>query len=268
MLVLLDKDDTITQGSRYSFNVKKVREAVAKCQNSGIIIGLNSDSPVQSLVKLSEQLGMRGPIIAEKGAVVTDFQGKNELFTFNSEIAASIMQTKWQICQRTAEIGSAAIVGDVVTMIEKQTLSLEGVDYFVAMNSTRKASLLFFLYRTVSGLLTPLGKEELCKEIEFLTSGIVPAGCELEIDPLYSLGTIHIKGMAKRWGIAVLRSYYPSEDFIMIGNSMSDYCGEGVFHVAVANANKDYKEKVNHICQNEFEDGVVEFLENLLKVAC
>ena len=69
----------------------------------------------------------------------------------------------------------------------------------------------------------------------------------------------------KRLGTGCVGMHVPDSRIVMIGNALVDYCGKGVTHAAVGNADADYKERADYVSVGYYTTGVVDILERVLR---
>src|SRR2546429_5655911 len=70
-IVLLDLDGTlIDKDYRLTVSYEHIKAEIKSIQDKDALVGINSDTPLLPLRSWAHHLGMRGPLIAEKGQVL------------------------------------------------------------------------------------------------------------------------------------------------------------------------------------------------------
>ena len=84
--------------------------------------------------------------------------------------------------------------------------------------------------------------------------------------PAHGAFFVHAREATKQRGVNCLRRYSPNDArVIMVGNTIADYCGEGVTHAAVGNADADFKERAVYVSSAAFTSGVIDILERIIR---
>src|SRR5437588_3343222 len=70
-IILLDLDGTlIDKEYRLTVSDEYIKATIKSIQDKNVLVGINSDTPLLPLRSWAHHLGMRGPLIAEKGQVL------------------------------------------------------------------------------------------------------------------------------------------------------------------------------------------------------
>jgi len=262
-LVLFDWDDTIVDNTAHITNhdfAKVIEAAIAR----GWQVGLNSDTPLKRLQGWWRSLGMNGPIIAAKGAVVWWPGGNAHIVSQTAELFARFRVATIQMI--TALDGFALFYGDNTEFI-RSAPTIQGDDaYLVALDAYRTCSLGLFVRR--------LDDSVMVSDID----GAVRIGHLLESarpdHPLISaidlnrehcwLG-VNALDTSKSLGVrTLLRQVAPPSQIFMIGDSMSDFIDMlGVRHLAVANAAPAFAALAERVASTPYTDGFIELLSAL-----
>ncbi len=262
-LVLFDWDDTIvdTTARMTNHGFSKAIEAVIA---RGWQVGLNSDTPLKRLQGWRRSLGMNGPLIAEKGAVVWWPGGNARIVSQTAELFARFRLATIQMI--TALDGFALFYGDNTEFIQSAP-TIQGNDvYLVALDAYRICSLGLFIRRVYDGAL--VSDVNQAARIGHLLESLRPdhpliSGIDLNQEHCW-LGVNALdtsKGLALR---SLLEEAEIPAEIVMIGDSMSDYLdAPGVRHLAVANAAPAFAAVAERVASAPYTDGCIELLSAL-----
>ena len=273
-LVLIDLDKTLID-SNYKLTVseEKFQRIVKKLDDRKILVGLCSDSAIPSLVQWAKRLGIKGPLIAERGAVVFDQESKTKKIV-------SPRETDWLLDFRSAFIDESLqafpkatfVIGDAVDIVQNKKLFSATIDQLLIINGLRIAS--FSIYtRHFSGRSSLMQMDtNLLNKVSSLALKLLPSFDKSKMDlfwdknPDYGLLIIHSKTSAKSNGIRFAKRHLNLQKITMIGDDMSDYVNlPYVSQFAVRNATANYKKKCNFVATKNFTEGVIESIEELLR---
>jgi len=268
-LVLLDLDNTLIDAD-YCLTVpeNKFRAVVRELTGNGVCIGLCSDSAIITLRQWADRLGLTGPIIAERGAVVWDSarQIGNIL---------DISETAWFRGLRESFVGAVMrnfpdatiIIGDATRFVKDRRMNAALTQQVFAINGFRVASFSFFACRPKNdqSALEPdpelLGQASaLCVEI-VATHGKNKEDLFWDENPRCGILIVHARTTEKRRGISTLIGQLMPEQTVMIGDSLSDFLDlPHVAQYAVGNADPHYKAKATFVAKRPLTEGVIECL--------
>ena len=263
-LVLINKDETLINVRTEHITDSRIHEVVRRAQSQGIQIGLHSDSPLQSLVDVQFQLGMDGPTIAELGTVISLCLRSSPIYVLDEETRGLLQSLRYDLLD-FAKIHSIEVwLGDVV---ENRLSARFGTPdrRVIGINARRQSSCLGFSWRTKEdGSLSP--DVELLRQIDAWVKSR-PEANQLQVMTNLEHGVfaVHAVMASKRLGTDYLRIQWPDIKIIMIGNALIDYCGEGIVHAAVGNADTEFKERADYVSSAPHTAGVVDILECILR---
>jgi hydroxymethylpyrimidine pyrophosphatase-like HAD family hydrolase len=264
-LVLLDLDGTvIDQNYNLTADVTSLTSVISHCKDSGWLVGLNSDTPLKPLQIWWRKLCLNGPIIAERGAILWLPDGREVLTSNTEDLFTSLREEVIKLLLRIP--GSLVIVGDATEFIRNVT-HLTGCDSLVvAVNAYRRCSLSFFV-RAVNDrgelVKDPVMAKHVVEQISFLAHRY-PVLSHGQLDERYCIFIINAPDTDKTKGVRRLLQELPSEEVIMVGDSMSDFIDEPqVKHYAVGNASLEFKAKCERVANRAYTEGVLELLNQL-----
>ena len=268
-LILLDLDNTLID-SGYNLNVpeNKFRSLVQELADRNVCVGLCSDSAVITLRQWADRLGLTGPIIAERGAVVwdpalgtadiIDAPGTKWFSDFRAEFVRTIMSNFPE---------ATIMIGDATRFIKDRNASTTLAQQVFAVNGFRVASFSFFACRpqkNQSGLEPDA--ELLEKAGAFATKLLVEFGKSKEDlfwdeNPQCGILIMHASTTEKWHGVSIMANRMVAEQTIMVGDSMSDFLNlPNVIQHAVGNADSRYKQKSSFVAKGVLTEGVIECL--------
>lgn len=272
-LVLLDVDNTLID-TNYRLNVSDAvfREAVQRAQGRGVAVGLSSDSGPGTLAALAKRFGLDGPIVAEKGAMVRIGAQTTRLNPETMVFAEIRERLVAHLVSEALKNRLLLALGDVnwlsqSIMEQPQTDSIAPA--IVLVNTLRSASLSFYV-RSNSETGWVIDRDAL--NSVFLAADTI-GGClapawwrdaVIDKNPDYGICIIHHPTTEKKNALPFLRNGHPECAIYMIGNSMSDWMGEGVTHCAVGNADAAFKEECGELVSAlSLTEGVISLLEHI-----
>jgi len=268
-LVLLDLDNTLIDAD-YCFTVpeNEFRTVVEELAQRGVLVGLCSDSAVITLRQWADRLGLTGPIVAERGAVMWDSARQVENIL-------DIPRTAWFREFRESFIGTVMrnfpratiVIGDATRFVKDRHINAALAQQVFAINGFRVASFSFFACRPKNdqSILEP--DPELLERASALAAKIVIAHGKKKEDLFwdensqYGLLIVHACTTEKWRGISALIDQLTPEQTIMVGDSMSDFLDlPCVTQYAVGNADPRYKTKATFVAESSLTAGVIECL--------
>ena len=259
-LILFDWDNTIVNGTA-QINNQHFKAVIQAKVNEGWWIGLNSDTPLKRLQSWWKLLGMNGPIVAEKGAVIWWPNAQETRISQTFEIFFTLRKDVVLLLMQTPSIG--LFVGDSTEFI-KSVKRIVGRDpIFVALDAYRVCSLGLFVRQVNDGLL--LKDSATAERIRELITPLLPnhplvspidlnlEHCFMSVNSLDADKATGVRVLLEKWGM--------TSEIIMVGDSIADYINlSEVRHFAVGNAQPAFKEKADRIAIKNFTEGCIELL--------
>ena len=266
-LVLLNLDATlIDRDYKFTSPLHQLRGVVESLENMDWKIGLSSDTPLRVLIDWENEIGLNGPVVAEKGQLLM-VNGKTIVKDKNIPIEFGKMFKKAQTLL-DAEGIKVWSDGDPVARIRNGELIGERGETVVMLNPLRRYSLGLFV-RTNDGThfrFPDLG--EYNRVLEVIKPVLEWQAISTHNDLNAEDGVIIIapEGRSKRDGTKLLMQELGLKQICMVGNSMSDYLGEDIaLHYAVGNASNEFKDKAICVAENGTTGGVIEILTKFLR---
>jgi hydroxymethylpyrimidine pyrophosphatase-like HAD family hydrolase len=271
-LALLDLDKTLL-GVDYRLTVPKnqLHEVVRQLAHKGIEVGLCSDSSILSLRQWHDCLGLTGPLVGERGAVI-----------WHSSLVQAepvdIKETLWLQNLRGSFLAQATVrfpeitlvVGDATKFIKHRTVFQSMTRNILVVNSFRIASFSFFARQLSNGFVLkkdPFLLEEASRFAEELvvSLGRNRDGLFWDENPEYGILIVHSQSTEKHRGVTFLERNFDYQEIVMVGDSIADYLNlPNVTQFAVGNASVLYKEKCDYVSKDLFTAGVIDCLRRLL----
>lgn len=259
-VALFDLDGTLL-GRDYQFTDDLIYPAVQSAQDAGWFVGLSSDTPFEALAVWRQRLGLNGPIVAERGAVI---EAKEELF-FNRAEAAVYANARAQICQTWKGMGASVWYGNPVEALRNNDRLGEPEKILVLVNILRRCGLGFHIRQVKEdGSLTI--SQSLTETMAAEARPSYPDFDDLVEDLNHDYGLIIVsrEGLSKRTGTQRLATILQVAKFAMVGNSISDYLGKDLaIHYAVADATEGFKAVADYIADAPQTSGAVEILKKM-----
>jgi hydroxymethylpyrimidine pyrophosphatase-like HAD family hydrolase len=259
--IMIDIDGTLLDKS-YQLTDRTIFETIADLTlDNEWSIGLSSDSSVELMSSLSRDLGLNGPIIAEKGAVVyidgVEYVNQETLQKFAHIYTESLAALK------TALPTASFWFGDPAEAMRLNAFLGNPGDTVVLINTGRKCSFgLFVRYIDEKGPRIIDDLTELASGSVLDRCGHVPLDKDLNHD--YGLLILSQPEITKRVGSLVMMDVLGLTEIGMVGNSMTDYIGNDIAkHYAVANASKELIELADYCSSFCLTRGVVDILKGL-----
>lgn len=268
MLILFDLDKTLID-TDYRYTDDGIGGAVRRAVGRGHLVGLNSDSPASILLGHHRHLGMNGPIVAERGAVVRLPGDSGEVFSTGTSPDKEFVALRDRILRRLTRDGTVeAFLGDPSGIIRTRRF-LTDRERSVLLVSALRTHSLHFAARTVNGSEYRLDMELLAR-IEAAARAEVeetPMSVELDwdINPEYAILILHSAASRKSVGVAALLDRMGISEAVMVGDHPVDNLGlPGVSQWAVGNASSAYKAVCNRVSRQPFTAGAIELLDESL----
>lgn len=207
---------------------------------------------------------MDGPTVAELGTVVSISPGAEPVYAVGEELRKFLYHLRYDLVG-LADAESADIwLGDVV---ENRLVARFGETgrRIIGVNTRRRSSCLGFCWYTgEKGELIP--DTTLLERAEsWIKSKSERSQLRVLTNFQHGVLAIHAAEASKRLGTDCVRIHVPDSRIVMIGNALVDYCGKGVTHAAVGNADADYKGRADYVSVGYYTTGVVDILERILR---
>ncbi len=279
-VILCDVDETLID-TTYSLTVdqRTLRDTIRTAQRHGISVGLNSDSGLGTLQRLAREWNMKGPIVAERGALISlkDSSGfgvtKFLLGKFNDEFLILRNRFLHALMENQGANKYVVVLGDVNNLANSFP-SLSGTEpqVLILVNGFRERSLGFYVRRRADEGWTKC--PEATSDVIGILDNIGPSigaiwdDRDVDANPDYGICIVHHRGTQKTLSVDQLLGGN-SDQIFMIGNSMSDNLNHpSVIQCAVGNAHPKYKE----VCQktggliacHNLTAGVIELIDRIL----
>lgn len=260
--LFLDLDMTLIDES-YKITDPRIFKNIERLQDKGWELGLNSNTPLEPLMVWTKYFGMKGPTIAEKGAVIFD----NGKVIFNKQ-HAKIIQTSIRAIKeglKTANIQWFS--GNPVDVIRDGKYGDLRPGPLVLLNTVRKCSLNYYIREVTSNGQIVINPSMTTSIIEKLRK-YYPNSDDFEENLHHENGILLImpRGQTKKAGTLVFMENKGLTQIGIIGDSMNDFLGEDkVVHYAVGNAKEDYKTKAVFVSKFPMTKGCIDILARLAK---
>ncbi len=206
-LVLLDLDRTIIDSSyQLGMHDSEFAERVKSAESQGIIVGLNSDSPAETLMMYAKKWRMNGPIICERGAF---FMYGGKKVTVNKE-ACGFERLRHEFISMLSDQeprDNLIVLGDVngIAMSSRE-FGICSSKRAVLINGLRTHSLSFFV-RSMRGRLEP-NADEFDHVTQLLFNCMKSCTCidyfDFDLNHEYGFCGVHHKATSKTNGVAAL----------------------------------------------------------------
>lgn len=270
-LILIDLDKTLIdrnyQLTASRGEVAKTIRALDRC-----VLGVSSDSAIETIGGYTGGLGISFPIVAENGAIVVISKDKT---IFTRKASSFFVATRRVLAEGLFDERTVIIIGDVNAFSRfligsKQDFG--ATDRIVLINGYRKASLSLYCLAKVNGVWNldkrfldfVVGKYKglLRKIFPLLSDNVV-----YDINYEYGICIARLKGVQKSLAVPVLVKSFKGYQIFAIGDSMGDfYDNPKVIQCAVANASEEYKKKCHLITKKSYTAGVLELLKAISSI--
>ncbi|MFH0806360.1 MAG: HAD hydrolase family protein [Candidatus Brennerbacteria bacterium] len=268
-LVLLDLDKTIID-VQYRLNADP-NPVIRTCAEKGISIGLCSDSSLPTLQRWASRLGITGPIIAERGAVVWDPISGVETAVHPKETSFFPGLTR-EFVKRVVSLNEPPTIffGDASELIRNGITALPGERSLLLVNKYRKHSFSFYTKRFDGEKAVFTNDEKSLRSFSGLAEELVAVHAsdtklDWDLNPEYGIVILHAACTQKRSAVEfLLASLNRSVLVAMVGDSIADVIGHPrVAQYAVANASKPYREQSTFVSERSFTGGVCDILSRI-----
>lgn len=266
MLVLLDVDKTLIDRD-YRYTDDRIRCVIRRVIAAGHMVGLNSDTALVGLMPYHAELGMNGPIIAERGALVycPELRG--------AQTPGPSLSTEFFVYMRDRVVGELtkdgtveAIFGNPSAIVRDRRYVLQGSAPILLVNALRRRSCHFTARRLV-GDRYELDDELLERVVAAARACAVDYEGRLDWDVNHEYGVliVHDSENTKSRGVRLVLDVYDLDACVMIGDSFADHLNlPEADQWAVANASLDYRARCSRVASRDHTGGVIELLESLL----
>ena len=272
-LVLLDLDNTLIN-SNYKLTVPEVkfRTVIQELARKDVQVGLCSDSATITLRQWADRLGLTGPIVAERGAVVWNPAEQIENILEISETAwfRSFRELFVHNVMRNFQ-NATIMIGDATKFVKDRNVSAALISQVFAINGFRIASFSFFACNSNSDRSALEPDQKLLEQASALATEMLKEYDKKKEDLFwdenskYGILIVHARSTEKWRGVSNLINRLMTTQVVMVGDGMSDYLGlPNVIQHAVGNADPRYKEKCVFVSKCPLTEGVVECLEQCL----
>ena len=275
-IILLDLDETIID-TKYQFNCSRPlwKQTIKRAGECGVVIGLNSDTPLVTMRRLASEFGLSGPLIAERGAVVL-INGVEHCVAAST--ALEFPRFRLAVISALFPLVNAGrlliVTGDVNELSNRMPRMIKAAcsaELAVLINGFRQYSFSCFVRKRenaswvkdsgvldeVISVLSKVGRD----------FRVLWKLRDIDRNPDYGFLGVHLRVTQKCMAVRRLLSEAEGSQVYMIGNSMSDWCGENsrLTHCAVANATDDFKANCAHVAHGELTRGVIELIDKIVE---
>ena len=279
-IVLVDLDMTLIDGQYQpsSGSLGPLAETIRLLGQRGVVVGLNSDTPVSSLRWWSDELSLSGPIVAENGQVIALTSSDSpEVLSQNAAVFDSLRR---RVLAALLECHPQAFIacGDV-TLFRARGGRPHGVDHEAFLvNGLRQCSFSMYALRLEGDRLQPcaalMEQAETIVRRELSFEGV---GSQVRLEPnaAYGILIVHEIRASKSLGVRRLMERLGAEyEYFMIGDSKSDIITDTPIPMkmcAVGNACSELKavsrDSGGVVAERDLTEGVVEILRKFLGAA-
>jgi len=260
-LTLIDRDYNPT------LPFEAVRAVSRGVSDKGHQIGLISDTAKATLEMRRRQFGFNGPLISERGALVSLPDGNSEL---SAEMAIDWLVFKQLVIQSLEARFPGVIILEEGYLKLKRTRNdrlvfLNDKTNLIIVNPYRSYSFSFHVNQFQNGEITQ--NSEFYKKIVDVLNDIVIEEYQpfvyQDANPDYGVVIYTEKQLDKSLAIPIIRKYYPEHTLVAIGDSQGDAVLKGHVDIlaAVGNASPEMKKRADIITSGEITHGMLEILE-------
>ncbi len=262
MLILFDLDKTLIDRD-YQYTCPGLPDAVARATARGHMIGLNSDTPIAALFRFRDELGMNGPVVGERGAVLWI---NGETFPTGTAPPGSFRTLRDRVIHDLTWDGAIeAILGDPTSIIRTQAFITCAPRRVVLASALRQFSVHFAArgidgrhYQHDHGLLSAI-EQSVREHAVSLLDG---TDLDWDVNPEYGILILHTRASVKRAGVEALLERMETTSAVMVGDSAFDNVQlPGVRQWAVGNAAESYKAACERVAHAPYTAGAIELLD-------
>lgn len=266
-LFLMDLDLTlIDHNYGPTIALDEFNKIVKQREQKGDVFGLISDTPYATLRQRMEEFQFHGPVVSEKGAIITWPSGKQQV-TFMDTIDWPMLKERLlEALKRSFPKAYFIETGYRVFLQSPQNIPA-GSNMVVIINPYRKHSFGIHIRgvnsagQVTEDLSVFQGVDAVFKEI--LDQYSLRQSFIIDSNPLYFVIILSNPMVDKRLAIPWLREYYPNYQLVVIGNDGAEAILKGYVDKlgAVGNATDDLKKAADIVACGEYTDGVLEILQ-------
>ncbi len=274
-LILCDIDETLIDTAyKLTISHETLRIVLQQALNAGFAVGLNSDTAMQALVIRANEFGINGPLIGERGALLTCSVADAPIFTkpTGQHLENTMREILVRFIGRLLARSDCSLVfdsvGNITPALEKNTPTSRPIRVFI--NDERRCSVGFWIRDICIG--KPKKNPDTSQKIvdEFMkaaqTVGVDIESLDVDNNPDYGICIVHHPDTQKSAAIQALLNSSPATTVYMIGNSMSDLLNHpSIVQCAVGNAKDAYKAQCSIVAQHTLSEGVVEIIQHIIR---
>ena len=274
-IVLLDLDGTlVNRAHKLTVPEDSVRSVIDRVQEKETLVGLNSDTALLPLKLWAKRLGLKGPLLAEKGQVLAVSPDSQPLF--DVEVSNYFQQLRQQVVLAALEEFATAFVGvgDNTEFIREGGRAY-GVDRgAILINGYRQCSFSGYALGSHNNRLVkdPEIFDRFCALVLSIISNNLGTLDAPDRNPEYGILMLHQKGSSKSTGVTRLMAMLGTDiEYVMIGDTNSDIIQTDypTRLCAVNQASPGLKEAARKtggiIASETFTKGLIEILRRLDK---
>lgn len=273
-IIMVDLNGTMVDKTyKITVPLKNLNYSINNAKNNGAIIGLSSDSPKETLLAITKDLDIKGPIVAEGGAVLS-LDNKDILLNSKGgalKLCSDAMVEYLVNNQKTSRLVSFGDVNRLSRLlVEHGDIIGAKASEAIFVNKMRLASMSFFCFQRNGTKWVP-DPEQLEYftnwSLQYLSNNQLIATEDVIVDQNidYGISVLHHNDTKKSLAVPPLQKLYPGAKIFIIGDSMFDWHGENteVIHCAVANASPEYKNHCSYVANKSYTEGVIEIIDTL-----
>ncbi len=262
-VAMIDIDGTLID-DKYKVTDDQLMDTVSSAQENGWRIGLSSDTPHSTMKRWAARFGMNGPIIAEKGAFTSykEFRASTAAHTYD------FRKLRNAFLDDVSETGAIVVRGEPVQILQSGEQIGDPGETVVLINDFREYSVGYFT-RAVGEDGNLKIDNDSTDEFANIIRSHYPDDLNFDEDLNHQHGLMIIshEGMNKRVGTIEMTKMIDVGRIAMIGNSIADYVGNDIaLHLAVGNANPDFKEVADYVANDPVTSGVIEAISMLVRI--
>lgn len=275
-IVIIDLNGTmVNKGYEPTIPLEKLLKSLVEAKDNGLVVGLSSDSPTETLRMVALSLGIDGPIVAEGGAVLCI--DETVVLNPDAKVFQRCSNTLVEHLINNRNPSRIVSVGDINRLtrllVSHEDIIGTNATEAIFINGLRIASSSFFCLERVGMVWSPSARllEYLSNwSIQYLDENKLINRADITIDSSIDYGVciLHHKNTKKSLALQPLRILYPNASIFIIGDSIFDWHGEveGVVHCAVSNASSDYKEHCSYVASKPMTEGVLELIDTISSI--